>query len=483
VTGAKTLAQLASGSGSGNVIGPASHAANYVPQWNSTPNSKTLVDGFLITALGKNLLDDATTAAMRSTLELASAALRNVEDTLTDGSNLPDGHAIKTYGDTNWGTGSSKWTDAGAYYKPNNWDYFRIQDSHILEIADSASFGSGFPWNDTVPYPGSAKGSMLSLGQTSSSDGNPPLWVQKKFNKSSAGNYHYAGAGHFEVWKQSGSTGSAVSALTGCIQQEASSGDAIAIHGRARKQASGNAYAGWFYAYRASGQSGGYCQGVEVNTSNRGADPGFSDTVGGSADIGLWLYSQDATYCSLAAIGIGADNINYSYHNGILFNTNAVKGTGVGINMTAIGPTYGIKFTEVGDSHLYCASGNLVFRDTVTGIKTLAELAAGGGGGINNVVEDTTPELGGNLYANNYEIVFNNSKALLFKNSSGSNRIGIRLDTGNNWTVGANGAHISLGQGSTESNAVYIHVNGVDDKQVKRSPDTDSQGRHYLTVT
>jgi len=37
---------------------------------------------------------------------LGTASSRNAEDTLTDGSNLPDGAAIKAYGDANWGGGS-----------------------------------------------------------------------------------------------------------------------------------------------------------------------------------------------------------------------------------------------------------------------------------------------------------------------------------------------------------------------------------------
>ena len=44
---------------------------------------------------------------------LGTASTRNAEDTLTDGSNLPDGAAIKTYGDTNWsggGGGGISWS-------------------------------------------------------------------------------------------------------------------------------------------------------------------------------------------------------------------------------------------------------------------------------------------------------------------------------------------------------------------------------------
>ncbi len=56
-------------SGAGDVVGPGSHSADYVPQW-STPNSKVLVEGFAITAAGKAILDDADAAAQIATLGL-----------------------------------------------------------------------------------------------------------------------------------------------------------------------------------------------------------------------------------------------------------------------------------------------------------------------------------------------------------------------------------------------------------------------------
>jgi len=55
--------------GTGDVIGPATNTADYAPQW-STANSKTLVDGYPITAAGKAILDDADAAAQRATLGL-----------------------------------------------------------------------------------------------------------------------------------------------------------------------------------------------------------------------------------------------------------------------------------------------------------------------------------------------------------------------------------------------------------------------------
>jgi hypothetical protein len=42
---------------------------------------------------------------------LKSASTRDAEDTMTDGSNLPDGAAIKAYGDANWGGGGIAGSD------------------------------------------------------------------------------------------------------------------------------------------------------------------------------------------------------------------------------------------------------------------------------------------------------------------------------------------------------------------------------------
>ena len=46
--------------------------------------------------------------------DLGTAATRDAEDTLTDGSNLPDGAAIKAYGDAHWG-GSSLYAGTGTF--------------------------------------------------------------------------------------------------------------------------------------------------------------------------------------------------------------------------------------------------------------------------------------------------------------------------------------------------------------------------------
>jgi len=60
--------------GSGDVVGPGANTADYVPQWSGT-NTKTLVDGFPITAAGKALIDDTDAATQRATLGVAEVGV------------------------------------------------------------------------------------------------------------------------------------------------------------------------------------------------------------------------------------------------------------------------------------------------------------------------------------------------------------------------------------------------------------------------
>lgn len=60
-----------------------------------------------------NTVEGRSYSEVYSDLGLSTAALRAAEDTMTDGSNLPDGHAIKVYGDANWST--TTWTQATGY--------------------------------------------------------------------------------------------------------------------------------------------------------------------------------------------------------------------------------------------------------------------------------------------------------------------------------------------------------------------------------
>lgn len=58
------------GIGTGNVLGPLTHTANYVPQWSAVADNQTLVEGFGISSNGESLVGAVDYAAMRTLLDL-----------------------------------------------------------------------------------------------------------------------------------------------------------------------------------------------------------------------------------------------------------------------------------------------------------------------------------------------------------------------------------------------------------------------------
>ena len=91
-------------------------------------------------AIATSKLSGALTAVTSS--GLGTAAARAAEDTMTDGANLPDGAAIKAYGDTNWAAGGI--THATGYRVSTNFNgsYDPITAWELIDTADYASLGS-----------------------------------------------------------------------------------------------------------------------------------------------------------------------------------------------------------------------------------------------------------------------------------------------------------------------------------------------------
>lgn len=96
--------------------------------------------------------DSLVAATGRSSLGLGSAATRTAEDTLTDGSNLPDGAAIKAYGDANWAGETGYWSQTGdnVYYTTgivgvNDTDFDGTPDVGRLTVKGTTDDGSTYP--------------------------------------------------------------------------------------------------------------------------------------------------------------------------------------------------------------------------------------------------------------------------------------------------------------------------------------------------
>jgi hypothetical protein len=225
---------------------------------------------------------------------------------------------------------------------------------------------NGTVWDDEIPY-SSTQGSRLNLGQDSDTDGNPPLWVQKRFGLVS--DSHYAGAGIFETWKKFGSTAN-VSALTAACYQEAAWGDAIAIHARVRKSGGGDAIGEWVYVIRMPGDVTGVVHGIEIVPINSG----YNDTVLRNHitepfDCGIYLHS-DNLYPSMAGIIIGGTDANASFWSSILILNGGVNAGGICINMTEAVPGIAIKIGTCTVAGIVMGDNSILDTSFVAGLSS-----------------------------------------------------------------------------------------------------------------
>ena len=97
-----------------------------------------------------------------------------------------------------------------------------------------------------------------------------------------------------------------------------------------------------------------------------------------------------------------ASNGQILKHNGSVFVNTAE--TTYSQSSVASGSNINLRLTDSGgtnDDILITAGSNITFSSVSAGGFTIAASGGGGGGGLSNVVEDASPELGGNLNLNN----------------------------------------------------------------------------------
>ena len=347
-------------------------------------------------------------------------------------------------------SGSSKWTDDGTYIYPTAaGNVFRVYDDDRLWH----KVGSIDPF--LPPY---QEGPLLMGHATAGSYAH---------NQNTYGNIY-----HLSSWVENTGT----SPIVGVFGYAIAKGDGA------------QGWGGNFGSYATV--AGATAHGVEIN---------YGELAAGAAGSYGCVINPCGDYETTACIQIQAANTNCRSSNGIVFNGNAFGAvTDSGALITTLGtnnPAFGIDFSlatfsdcvfRVGASatpHLACTSGDLKFYDPVTGAKTLAELAAGGGGGLNNVVEDLTPELGGHLEAGNHQIRFANAQNLIWRNAANTDWItALHVSNLNNIHVGSAGAEVIIGENSSNGNPVLIRINDTNNQRLVRSSDTDSAGKHYVTL-
>jgi hypothetical protein len=406
---------------------------------------------------------------------LGTAASRDAEDIMTDGAKLPDGHAIKTYGDENWGTGEL--------------DNFRIGDETI----------EGSLWN------------IIGLDN----DNEKNLTIYDLVNKMpwiSAYRHggvflYYDGNRRFEttidgitITGDLNVTGgwSIDDFLIGTYTIEANPWNAIKVNGE-RNFVIWNDQEDETYlsCYRNAGVFL-YYNGVRIlETATEGIKLSNSDqsivaTIGPQTiEAATWQgfnIAGAANFCvydadnSNSMIGAYRGEGIFLYYNGTKKFETSNTGIAVVGSIVVSGNVDGKDISSFGTAVSRNAEDSMTDGANLpdgAAVKAYGDANWGVGAALQNVVEDTTPELGGNLYTNAFEIVFNNAKFLLFKDVGGSNRYGIGLTAGDDWQIARDADTVSIGYNCTGSaNPVMIRVNSTNDKNIQAGA-ADSGGSGY----
>ena len=181
--------------------------------------------------------------------------------------------------------------------------------------------------------------------------------------------------------------------------------------------------------------------------------------------FGLWGIEGSSSYLTFAGNTLN-NNAGYGICLGPGTSCNGGSGSHASDHLKLVGNSY----QSNGSGDYYAA-----------GASNVEIIETAGSGGISNVVEDTTPQLGGSLDCNGHDIYLDNNDAIWGKNTSGTNKVIGKVDSYNTCQIGMYCQNVSIGEGSTDANGVKIHVNGSN-SWIQRSPDTDSNGRHYLVV-
>ena len=267
-----------------------------------------------ISTAGKALIDDASASVQRTTLGLGSAATRSAEDSMTDGANLPDGHAIKTYGDSNWGGGSVagsdtqvQFNDGGSFGGDSGMTFTKA--TNVLKVAGKIWDGTTATIYNEESYLPAQKFSQV-IGTSGSPDSTGKVVVHaEKFTSKNAGATVGEAVATFSISKKSGSSWASGVRGEGCAHD--GTGE---IHG----------VIGAVVSYKAgSGADGLGIYGLAGVTNDFAGRSSYN--IGIEADVGSFVYGATRQYnlnCPLSA-GFMAINrssthpLNYGYCVGV----------------------------------------------------------------------------------------------------------------------------------------------------------------------
>tara|TARA_B100000282_G_scaffold139502_1_gene100207 strand:+ start:474 stop:2762 length:2289 start_codon:yes stop_codon:yes gene_type:complete len=129
---------------------------------------------------------------------------------------------------------------------------------------------------------------------------------------------------------------------------------------------------------------------------------------------------------------------DYTHGAGVRYVANAITTT----DLDASGTISNIHLQDIADVASVTASNDGYFLkyDHATTSFAWSQVSGGGGGTMNDLVDDTTPQLGGNLLSNSYNIKMADSDEVVF----GSNDDANIKHTGTNFNVNVNSGDINI---------------------------------------
>ena len=161
-----------------------------------------------------------------------------------------------------------------------------------------------------------------------------------------------------------------------------------------------------------SGLSGVTGSGAGVIVRDGGSLVGTAGTINFGTNLNVSAISAGIVTVTNAASATALTNLSdvtvSSASNGQILKHNGsafvnVADTTYSQSSVASGSNVNLRLSDgsTDDDILITAGSNITFSSVSAGGFTIAASGGGGGGGLSNVVEDTTPELGGNLNLNN----------------------------------------------------------------------------------
>ena len=212
-------------------------------------------------------------------------------------------------------------------------------------------------------------------------------------------------------------------------------------------------YGGYFEGIKnANAHTQGSAQGIEIaikNLHNSAYDVTAMGGFSNGSTMALWLSSGSPGSVSTnydASVAIGILKVAARFRRGIVIINDSIADIGYGYPIAIeMADGYGINWgTPTSYLTFKTSKSSLMFK-------------------------------GGHF-------TIDNNASYMALDTAGNQKIGLNLDGSNGWHLGAGGWLVSIGAGSTDNNPILIRVNGTDNKQIIMSPDTDSAGKHYLTI-